>query len=197
MFVAVRLSADMSAELEAFLEPRRGSGGVRWTPPDQFHVTLAFAAAVPAHRVDGVLEALSEVADRTAPFVLTVGGAGAFPTPYAAKVLWLRADSDPLADVAGLARRSRTAFARCGIAVQGGDFVPHLTVARSRAPIEATRLVRVLDAAPSLRWLVEDVVLVESRLGERPAGRARHTDIASFPLTGPLTGPLKQTDSNN
>lgn len=182
MFVAARLPEALVEELDAFLDPRREAGLVRWTPPEQWHITLAFAAAVPTGRVEDLRDALGTVADRSAPVPLTVAGAGAVPSPYAAKALWLRADADDPAALERLARRCRTAISRCGVAVQGGDFVPHLTVARSRTPVEATRLLRVLDAAPPLRGMVAEMALVESGLGQGPGGRARHTVVEAFPL---------------
>jgi 2'-5' RNA ligase len=59
-------------------------------------------------------------------------------------------------------------------------FVPHLTLARFRAPTDLRRLGAELGADPvGPAWRVEEIVLYESEL--RPEG-ARHTARARIPV---------------
>jgi RNA 2',3'-cyclic 3'-phosphodiesterase len=66
--------------------------------------------------------------------------------------------------------------------VDGQRFRPHLTVARTRFPHDATSWVRLLDAYAGPPFEVTEVELVESHLGEGPRGRPRHVTAATFPL---------------
>lgn len=183
MFVAANPTDDVAAALERFVEPRRQDGStLRWVHWGQWHLTLAFFGTVPGRRVDDLGDLLDEVALNTDPVELTVGRAGAFPSPYAAHALWLGVGDRGDVSLEALARRCRTAGSRVGATVQGGGFVGHLTVARSGPPVEATRWLRVLDAFAPLTWRVGEIALVESRLGVGVGGSARHTEVRTFPL---------------
>lgn len=176
MFAALVPPHTVLDELEEFIEPRRDADArVRFVPPDSWHVTLAFAEAVPSRKVEPLMEALSDVARRRDPFDLVVGGAGCFPHPVEARVLFLGAE--PPSELSALAASVRGAFNHAGVQVDGARFVPHLSVARMRRPIEATAWLRVLDAAPTCRWRAEELVLIESHLRQ---GANRYEVVGRF-----------------
>ncbi len=182
MFVAVVPPPQVREDLDDFLASRRDAGGgLRWSDPDQFHVTLAFLADVPDRALDRLTDALGEAAGRRAVFGIRLSGGGAFPSPYAARVLF--AD---VADEAGhlppLARAVRAAANHAGAAPDGGRFRGHLTLARSRQPVEATRWLRILDTYEGPGWVVEDVELIASHLGEWRERRPRYETVARLPL---------------
>lgn len=180
-FLAVRPPAPVTDELEAYIGPRReAEPGLRWAQPEHWHVTLAFLGDLAEDRVDLLIEHLAPIARQTRPFDLTMGGAGSFPHPAAAKALWLGAQSGA-AELEALARRCRTAAARAAIRIEGGRFQPHLTVARSNRGITARRWLELLDTFGSFSWQVADIVLVDSELTR---GGPRHRVAERFQLTG-------------
>lgn len=182
MFVAVVPPAEVLAELETFLEPRlEADPDLRWTRPPQWHVTLAFLPSVAPRSRDRLEEALDDLATRSEPVDLTLRGGGAFPTVDQARVLWLGLD-DPLDGLTPLARGARSAANAAGTKVEGGPFRAHLTLARLRLPGDVTRWLRILDEAPDPTWTADELVLVESHLGQGPRGTARHVEQARFPL---------------
>ena len=181
MFAALTPPDDAVEDLATFLEPRHLVGDdVRWTDPDQWHVTLAFMAAVPDRAVDGVADAVAEVATGHPGIGARLAGAGTFPHPAAARVLWTGVEGD----LAALARRVRGACNHAGGAPLGGPFHPHVTVGRFRRPVEATRWLRVLDGYAGPRWTAREVTLVASHLGEGRGRRPRHEVLARIPLDG-------------
>lgn len=166
MFTALVPPQEVLEDLEDFLEPRRDADpAVRFTPVESWHVTTAFAGSVPEGALARLAEALLEVANRTPAIEASLGGAGCFPHPAAAKTLYL--DVAPAEPLGRLAAACRSAFVRAGIEVDGARFVPHLTLARMRRPIEATRWLRVLDAAPGAFWVAGELLLIESHLHDR------------------------------
>ncbi|HET8769159.1 MAG TPA: RNA 2',3'-cyclic phosphodiesterase [Pedococcus sp.] len=182
MFAALVPPAEAVEDLDAFLEPRRDAGGqLRWTDPDQWHVTLAFMADVPERSLERLVEELHEAATGRPALSLRIRGAGAFPEVYDARVLWAGVDGAPDA-LAALARGVRRAAARAGASPQGGPFHPHVTVARSRRPFESTRWLRVLDAYAGPAWTAAEVTLFASHLGEGRGHRPRHEPAAVVPL---------------
>jgi 2'-5' RNA ligase len=179
MFVAVVPPERVAEELEAFLEPREG---MPWIAPEQWHLTLAFMPAVPEHRVDDLADGLAERFGRNQAFAVRLRGAGCFPSPDRASVLWLGVDPAAGERLAALSTNARNVAASVGAAPDGRAFLPHLTLARLRRPVEATKWLRVLDAFASSTWTVDEVSLVASHLGEGPHRRPRHEVVASVRL---------------
>lgn len=77
---------------------------------------------------------------------------------------------------------ARAALAKAGAEVDGQRFRPHLTLARTGRPVEATRWVRLLDTYTGPAWQVEELVLIASHLGEGPRKRPRHEVAETFSL---------------
>lgn len=202
LFVSLPLPVELASQLEDFLDVRRDAdrtqarqrgGGTdwSWTLSDQWHLTLAFAGDVTPEGRESWGEALAEVAARTDPFVMQLGGAGTFPHPDAAKVLYLRAVStDPGPDaLPHLAHAARTSAHRVGVHGDGQPFIPHVTVARSRRGVSAIRWLRIMDSFAPRTWQVTSFDLVESQWGG--AGRrAVHRVLDRFELgvSAPLGG---------
>lgn len=197
LFVAIVPPDEVLDDLAEHVEPRadadarggpRGARGkhsdagqLRWTDRHQWHLTLAFCAEVPERRLDDLTEALAATASRHHAPILRLAGAGAFPNPYDARVLWtgveqVRGDLDKVAS--GI----RTACSSAGATPDGTRFHPHLTLGRFHRPSEATRWIRALDAYEGPVWQASEVVLVESHLGEGRGRRPRYETLATFAL---------------
>jgi 2'-5' RNA ligase len=181
------VSADAVRAVQRRLAAQAERGSVRWTPPDQFHLTLQFLGDVAEARADELVRRLTvALAGATAP-ELTLAGLGAFPAPAAPRVLWvgLAGDRDALQQ---LHTRVVAACAGLGEPRTGNDrFHPHLTLGRVASPQspQARALAGWIASAPpvpAVRWRVDEVRLYQSRL--TPAG-AVHSVRARFPLVSP------------
>ena len=179
MFVSVVAAADEVADLAEYLATREG---MPWIDPAQWHLTLAFMASVPEARQDELIDRLGEAAARVAPFDVVLGGAGCFPDPTRATVLWIGVDAAAGESLTRLATGARAAANVSGATPDGKDFVAHLTLARLRRAIEATTWLRVLDTWRSRPWRVAEMRLVASHLHEGAKGRPRHDVVARLPL---------------
>jgi len=186
MFAAVVPPEHALDDLEEFLGPRREAGpGLRWTARDQWHLTVAFMPAVPERAVDDLLERMARAAARRTPFAAALTGAGAFPDPTRAKVLWAGVGGlEPEVELSRLAVGARAAAAKAGADVEGRRFHPHLTLARVGRPAEVTRWLRVLETYRGPEWTASELVLVESHLGEGPRRRPRYEVVETFALGG-------------
>ncbi|MDA0566640.1 RNA 2',3'-cyclic phosphodiesterase [Streptomonospora sp. S1-112] len=142
--------------------------GLRWSSPDEWHVTLVFLGEVADDAVPGVAERLAAEAARHAPFQVAVRGAGTFPgDPAQASVLWagLEGDVDELTLLAdGLRRAARKA----GVRVDRRPYAPHLTLARVRPPGDVSALRYTLGRLATAFWTVEEVRLMRSHHPRRP-----------------------------
>ena len=188
VFSAVIPPEDAAGDLDEFLDGRRddpAAARLGWSRPDQWHVTLAFMGAARPDAVDAFVERVAEVAPTLPAPTLRVRGGGAFPVVERAKVLYASVTGD--VDALGrLSARVRNAAAVTGCAPDGRAFVPHLTLARSRVPFEATRWVRILQTYSGPAFTADRIVIVESRLGR---GRPRYDVLAEVPLLAGGSGP--------
>ena len=152
---------------------------LRWVPPEQWHVTLAFYGEVDDAKAATLQEALARAAARSHPFRIRVAGAGTFPRQSRkARVLWLGLDGEVEA-MSRLADRCAGAGRRARIAMEERAFRPHLTLARSRKePVDATELVEALSSYEGPWCTVSSIRLIRSYLGPKP----RHETLQEFAL---------------
>lgn len=174
LFAAVVPPAEVLDTLDLFVESRRhADANLRWVRRDNWHLTLAFFGDVPDERVEPLQNALDAVTG--SPFTVTLDGAGTFPQPSAARVLY-RAISTGTDQLSRLRRRIRTAAERVGVPSDNADHRPHLTLARTRRPAPLIRWLTIVDSFPAQSFTVDGFVLVQSELHPSgPAYRALHT----------------------
>lgn len=180
LFAAIRPPAPALVHLEGALAPlRAGAGGrLRWIPPEQLHLTVAFYGNVPDGAVPDLQSSLASVVSGSGELQLALRGAGTFSS----RNLWV--------GVSGQVRQLRALMAdtaRSPLIDEGDQRPPrpHLTVAR------VGRRARDLDVRPFARalavyagptWTAHQVELVASRLGEGPAGGVAHEVIGAVDL---------------
>lgn len=186
LFAALVPPEHVLEDLAEFLSPRQEApeaSRMRWTAPDQWHVTLAFMGDVADRHLDELLERLGRAAKKRPPLDLTVAGGGAFPDAARAKILYAGVDTGGRDDdLRHLAVGTRAAAAKAGAEIEGGRFRPHVTLARIGRPVDVTRWLRVLDAYRGPTWHAREVTLVQSHLGEGPRKRPRYEVVGTFPL---------------
>lgn len=171
--VVEELQARVAALRE--LEPE-----LRWSRPQQWHLTLAFLGGVGDETRGELSRRLGKAASRYPPLALSFGGGGRFGH----RVLWTRVhgDRDRLRRLAGSVR---AAARRSGLPDEQRPYRPHLTLAR--ATTTATDLRPLVDALAPYEgsgWTADELHLVRSSLGAGPGGTALHEPIRSWPLSG-------------
>jgi RNA 2',3'-cyclic 3'-phosphodiesterase len=189
LFVAIAPPSAVLDELDIQVEPFRARRlDLRWTNREAWHVTLAFLGQVDEVATARLLPRLERAARRHHEIVLAFAGAGAFPSPGRANVLWSGISGDRGA-LARLAESVAAGASRAGASPpdRGRRFQPHLTLARCRTPADVTELVEALGGYQGQLWTADRLHLVRSRLGatEHP----RYTSLASWPLRPPPAPP--------
>ena len=183
LFVALTPPGEVIEALRVVTqELRECTPELRWTRPQQWHVTLAFLDEVGDDIVDELARRLSRAASRHSPLPLplALGGGGRFGH----RVLWtgVRGDRDKLRRLAGstsaAARRSR-------LAMEHRPYRPHVTLARADGGVDLRPLVERLAPWQGPPWVATRLQLVRSRLGAVPDGSALHEPIAGWSLGSP------------
>ena len=166
-FIAVTPPADVVSDIDRFLEPRRiatENSPWRWSRPTTYHLTLAFMADHPGHRIEELVQGLDERAGRHAPLKMSIAGAGGFRSPERAKVLYLGVPGAAAVQLGEWSGQLRALVTHHGGSPDGMGFRAHLTIARAQRAQKAGRLLQALDTYESREFVVPEVVLVESRL---------------------------------
>lgn len=140
---------------------------LRWTTPEQWHLTLKFWGETPDKELKRIQAQLGEVARQFSVFRLSLGELGSFGGSRGG-VLWL-----------GVAEGNETL---CAIAdaLDQHPFKAHLTLARSPAKILSTMLKKLPSAiVPCPVSYVDHLTLFESRLS---ALGAEYHALSQYPL---------------
>lgn len=167
LFVAVWPPADVVASLAAL--PRPDVAGLRWTSPEQWHVTLRFLGEAGAEEAVAAFRAIEAPGEVTAELGPVTGRFGR-------RVLHV-----PVGGLGQLAAATVAATAGVGEPPPDRPFAGHLTLARARDRRGVD--LRPLSGVPvGGRWPVEELTLVASRLGGRSP--ARYEVVEILPLGG-------------
>lgn len=184
LFVAVGLQDALRGRLaEVTTLLSRRLRGVAWVRPENVHLTLKFLGEVGEGEVPALRKALDETALRHAPFGLSAGGLGAFPSSERPRVIWAGLEGDR-ESLSRLVADLEEACSSLGFAPEDRPYHPHLTLGRVKSPAEAGGLEKVFRAAraDSLGPLAVDVILLmKSTLS---ADGALHEALSEHRLTG-------------
>ncbi len=178
LFVAADVPEAVRSRLAEELAPlREAHPELRWSPPENWHVTLKFLGAVRSFLVADVGHAVAEAAATTDRFDTHLLGADAFPSARRARVLWVgMSDRD---------ERFRELAGALDIALvqtvkpEERPFTPHLTVARTKQPLLLEEDLAVIAAMRSETFTVDHVTLYRSHL-RRPAPLYEPVEIFSL-----------------
>ncbi|MGH3854372.1 MAG: RNA 2',3'-cyclic phosphodiesterase [Pseudonocardiaceae bacterium] len=180
LFVALAPPGEVVRELlGATAGLREVAPELRWTRPEQWHLTLAFLGEVGDDVVDELTRRLGRAAARHPPLSLSLGGGGRFGH----QVLWtgVRGDRDGLSR---LAESVAAAAGRSCVPVEQRSYRPHLTLARAEMETDLCPLVEWLAPWAGSPWRATRLHLVCSRVGAAPGGFTLHEPIAGWSLEG-------------
>ena len=153
---------------------------LKWVRVDHMHLTLEFLGEVEDRRVAGLVERFGESIERP-PFTVVYGGLGMFPPFGAPRVLWLGLRAG-VHETVELQRAVVGRLHEAGMATEGREFHPHLTLARWRSSRpDDRRAVLSQDRAAEVASVdVTHVTLYRSQLS--PQGPS-YTALARAGLT--------------
>jgi len=176
-FIAVFPPPEVRETLLRAVHDLSTRGNVRWSRPENVHLTLMFLGDVPEEELAPVRDVLTTVSTRHEPFEAKTSGFGAFPSAKKARVVWAGIGKGHNL-LRALAEDLENSLEALGFDSEGRDYRPHLTLGRVRG--RPARLELPKTTAQGLRFPVREVELVRSMLGE--AGAAYST-LATYPLS--------------
>jgi len=178
LFTALDLSAEVISNLKKLLLRLRPAAEIRWSPPENLHVTTKFIGEWPAERLEELKAALAGLPAR-APIPVRIRRVGFFPNPHAPRVFWCGVEA---AELGALAADTDRATAALGVPSEERAYSPHLTLARIKEPVSLQPLREIIASLPSLEFgdfEADRFFLYHSRMN--PAGSV-YTKLAEFRL---------------
>jgi len=162
LFVGVAVDGAVKETLERLtLRLRAKDDGLRWSTPDQWHVTLVFLGEVEDEARERLLPELARV--RQPELSLRINGLGVFERTG---ILYAEVEVSP--ELLRLYEAAAAAVRNAGLAVEERPYRAHVTLARSRNRDGRKTIARLRRAAEqqrlSARWQAQEVLLYESQL---------------------------------
>jgi RNA 2',3'-cyclic 3'-phosphodiesterase len=180
LFTAIDIPEEVKSNLERLLERLAPTARIKWSTPENLHITTKFIGEWPQERLEELTGALRDLAGQ-APLAIRIRNVGFFPNPHSPRVFW--AGIEAAQGLAELARATDRAMAALGVAPEPRAFSPHLTLARikERVPLQSLRqAIAGLDSLDFGSFTANRFYLYQSRL-ER-AGSV-YTKLSEFALS--------------
>jgi 2'-5' RNA ligase len=186
LFIAIPIPEPVRDEIirvQREMQPLAPRGAVRWTRPDQFHLTLRFLGDVPVAGLEKLKESVNAVCRSAQPLQMRAEGVGFFPNPHSPRVVWVG-----IFDKAGLLidlqKRIETAVRPFAAEPGAENFAGHVTLGRLKnlKPSDARKLAAHAQTVKDRtfgEWTAHEIEIIRSELS---TVGARHTSLAAFRL---------------
>lgn len=176
LFASITPPTEVTEHLVTTLRPYKED--LRWSDPDNWHITLAFYGELPDGSVDDLVEHLNIAAGQNQSFNIRIKGAGSFNR----KNLWM--------GVGGDTKQLKELMADCLIDPEERKRQrAHLTVAK---PTQRQKykgwdpvipdLVHALAVYEGPEWPVHEIKLVHSEPGKGRSGGPLYTTVETIAL---------------
>lgn len=166
-FIAVDLNKAIRDRVVALQHMLARSGSeVKWTEPENLHVTLLFLGEVDSREVPKVCQLVAEGAARQPEFLMQVEGVGCFPTPRRPRIVWIGVGEGAPA-LCALHDALEAPLENLGYRREERHFTPHITLGRAKSDRDPGPLVEALTkhaAWNAGKMAVKEVVVMSSQL---------------------------------
>jgi 2'-5' RNA ligase len=188
LFIAIAVPPEVRETIgraQGRLQRHSPPGAMRWTRPDQFHVTLKFLGDVPEEDATAVAQSLRPICAASPALRLSAYGIGFFPNARQPRVIWAGV-TDGQAQLVKVHRQIDDALRWLAPAERPEKFTGHITLGRFK-PGHHVAIPKLLELAVGFRdrhcgaWQAGEVEIMRSEL---TSIGAEHTVMATFKLAG-------------
>ncbi len=172
LFVALDLAIPVVEQLALFQEEihellaDQPNVRVRWTSPENIHLTMKFLGDTEDALVPMLRDTLAELVKPLFPFEVEAKGIGFFPDPNHPRIIWSGFDQQSAEVLSLLQQALERDLGELGFEKEQRSFRPHVTLGRvkSRARPDFAKLAEEVDRRSFGKSYIKDVVLYESTL---------------------------------
>jgi len=166
-FIAIELSESIKKELAQLQEELKScSADVKWTKPENIHLTLKFLGSVDEVQINQIKSILDKVASNCKPFKISLFKIGCFPKLDYPRVVWVGIDKG-CSDAEAIAKDIEEDLSKIGFTKEKRSFSAHLTLGRVRSGKNRKNLVekiKSLEFDSSTEMLAKEITLFKSTL---------------------------------
>jgi RNA 2',3'-cyclic 3'-phosphodiesterase len=165
LFVGIGFSDRFAKSVETWTKKIRKTADqkeifLKWTPPDNYHVTLVFLGNTPVNDIPRIQETIQQVAENHSSFQLKIRDISGFPTVQQARVLYLGVQrSQALLDL-----QTNLESTLLPLDKADHEYSPHLTIARLRNPKSCRDLLSPFAHIDLGKQEVDSVALFQTKL---------------------------------
>ena len=171
IFIAIKIEADQRL-LEMISSFKKGlkEDSVKWTEPENLHITLAFLGDTHEGKINSISSMLTEKCSGSGKFDMVLKGAGLFKNIKDPRIIWTAIE--PSGKLTDLYSSVMGGLKDLDINIEERHFKPHLTLGRVRS-IKNTEILKSLIAmyqdTEIQKTEVSEVILYESILKQSGA----------------------------
>jgi len=179
LFIAIAIPEKIRAAVACLLEEFRTiAPQVKWTKPDNLHITLKFLGETDAVKLSLIEQSLAKV-KMAQPIVLTLRVPAVMIHGKGPRMIWMEIRSSPSLNT--LVAELENQMVKLGFPKENRAFVPHLTLARvprSAPPWTVELIETIRDSSTELgSFSTGEFHLMESKL---KSSGAEYTSVHSF-----------------
>jgi 2'-5' RNA ligase len=168
LFIAIELPATLKAHLESYQKELNEAGAdVKWTDPQNIHLTLKFLGKTPTDKIPEIITLLDRLSHQYKHFRTHLNQLGFFPPQKTPRVIWAGLDEQkqPLKEIAAFLEE---ALSSLGFEKETRVFQAHITLGRIRSSRNTLALIEKInhlnEGFQATDLLIDTATLFESQL---------------------------------
>jgi 2'-5' RNA ligase len=166
IFIAIKVEAEESLlKLISSFKSRLSNESIKWTKPDNIHITLSFLGDTEENLINGIKSMLKEKCEGSGKFELIIRGSGLFRNLNDPRIIWI--GIEPSEKLIRLNNFILKGLKELGVNTEERPFNPHVTIGRIKHLNDKETLVALMEKyqdSEIQRIRVNEVILYESIL---------------------------------
>ena len=144
-FLSVELARPVRDKIVDLQEELARAGAeVKWTEPENLHVTLIFLGEVPDKEIHAICKLASETVHGMEPFTMCVESAGCFPNLRRPRILWVGVGAGAQ-ELVKIHDELETPLFDLGYRMEERKYTPHITLGRVKSDRPTDQLTAALQ----------------------------------------------------
>ncbi len=165
-FTAIDINpGPLISEQLARIRGRLSGSVIKWTNPENMHLTLNFLGDTPERDIPALTGEMQQLLSSVMPFTLRLHSIGVFRNLRQPRIIW--AGCDPLSTLSHVHDLMTAAVKKRGLRDENRIFTPHLTLGRIREFRDTDQLASLLTEYEGFTFLeqtVDHLIFYESLL---------------------------------
>lgn len=168
LFVAIPLPAKLKGQLGKWIDAKQQVWSFhKWVFEQDLHITLHFLGSTKKEQLNEITSAIQKLSREQMPFGLSLKGIGTFGQAEQPRILWAGIDGE-IDKLQQLQKNITSVLSPIGFPAEKRPYRPHITLARKYKGGSFPTSIKNPWSEIDCEWMVEQIVLYETKLGERP-----------------------------